>query len=248
MAGQANPAAMIDLRPIAYVIGLLLAALGLAMLGPLVADLRAGNGHWPAFLQSAIITLMTGGLMALASSTGVDRRMSVRQTFLLTTGVWIVLPAFGALPFMLGATDLRLVDAYFEAMSGMTTTGSTVLKGLDDLPQGILLWRGVLQWLGGLGIVIVAMLFLPVMRVGGMQFFQSEGFDTLGKIMPRALDIAQGLLNIYLVLTGPFWPPACRLSTRRCMPLPPSRPGAIQPAMRPSRRSAARRNMSVWSS
>jgi len=202
MAGQANPAAMIDLRPIAYVIGLLLAALGLAMLGPLVADLRAGNGHWPAFLQSAIITLMTGGLMALASSTGVDRRMSVRQTFLLTTGVWIVLPAFGALPFMLGATDLRLVDAYFEAMSGMTTTGSTVLKGLDDLPQGILLWRGVLQWLGGLGIVIVAMLFLPVMRVGGMQFFQSEGFDTLGKIMPRALDIAQGLLNIYLVLTG----------------------------------------------
>lgn len=193
---------MIDLRPIAYVIGLLLTALGLAMLGPLVADLRAGNGHWPAFLQSAIITIMSGGLIALSSSPGDDRSLSVRQTFLLTTGVWVVLPAFGSLPFILGATDLAVVDAYFEAMSGMTTTGATVLAGLDALPQGILLWRGVLQWLGGLGIVIVAMLFLPVMRVGGMQFFQSEGFDTLGKIMPRALDIAQGLLSIYLVLTG----------------------------------------------
>lgn len=193
---------MLDLRPLGYVIGLLLAALGIAMLGPLVADLRAGNGHWPAFLQSGIITSMTGVLMALASSNGVKQGLTLRQSFLLTTGVWVILPVFGALPFILGITDMRLVDAYFEAMSGMTTTGATVIIGLDVLPEGLNLWRGILHWLGGLGIVIVAMLFLPVMRIGGMQFFQAEGFDTLGKVLPRAMDIAQGLLNIYLILTG----------------------------------------------
>lgn len=192
---------MIDVRPVGYVIGLLLVALGLAMLGPMVADLAAGNGHWPAFAEAAIVTVAVGGLAALASANGVGDGLTVRQSFLLTTGTWLILPLFGALPFMLGATDLALVDAVFEAVSGVTTTGTTVLVGLDTLPSGILLWRAVLQWLGGLGIVIVAMLFLPVMRVGGMQFFQTEGFDTHGKILPRALDIAWALLNIYLGLT-----------------------------------------------
>ena len=193
---------MIDLRPVGYIIGLLLVALGVAMLGPLVADLAAENGHWPAFAESALISVVTGGLMALACSNGVSGGLTIRQSFLLTSLTWIVLPVFGAIPLMLGHTALRPVDAIFEAMSGVTTTGTTVIVGLDDLPDGILLWRGVLQWLGGLGIVIVAMLFLPVMRVGGMQFFQTEGFDTQGKILPRAFDIAAGLVNVYIVLTG----------------------------------------------
>lgn len=193
---------MFDLRPVGYVIGLLVAALGLTMLGPLVADLVAGNGHWPVFLESAIITTMTGALIAVACANAVGGGLTIRQGFLLTSGVWSVLPLFGALPFMMGATQMSLVDAYFESMSGMTTTGTTMITGLDDLPKGLLLWRGILQWLGGLGIVIVAMLFLPVMRVGGMQFFQSEGFDTLGKVLPRWMDIAGGLLNIYFILTG----------------------------------------------
>ena len=113
-----------------------------------------------------------------------------------------MLPLFGAIPFMLGETRLGFVDAYFESMSGLTTTGTTVLEGLDDLPKGILLWRGILQWLGGLGIVIVALVFLPVMRVGGMQFFRSEGFDTFGKALPRTIDISKGVLNVYLGLTA----------------------------------------------
>ena len=92
-------------------------------------------------------------------------------------------------------------------MSGLTTTGSTILVGLDELPKGLLLWRAILQWLGGLGIVIVALVFLPVMRVGGMQFFTSEGFDTLGKVLPRAVDISKGVLTVYLALTL-----ACALS------------------------------------
>jgi trk system potassium uptake protein TrkH len=107
----------------------------------------------------------------------------------------------GAIPFLLGAHDIGLTDAYFEAVSGMTTTGTTVLVGLDHLPRGVNLWRGLLQWLGGLGIVIVALIFLPVMRVGGMQFFRSEGFDTLGKVLPRTIDISKGLLAAYVVLT-----------------------------------------------
>ncbi|MFA8384509.1 MAG: TrkH family potassium uptake protein [Pelagibaca sp.] len=192
---------MFDIRPVAYVIGLLVAVLGATMLLPMLVDLAEGRGEWHVFLQSSVLTMFSGGLIALASANGVRRDLSLQQVFLLTSGVWAVLPMFGAMPLMIGATDLRLVDAYFEAMSGMTTTGTTVISGLDDLPKGLLLWRGILQWLGGLGIVIVAMLFLPVMRVGGMQFFRSEGFDTLGKVLPRALDISRGLFEIYILLT-----------------------------------------------
>jgi trk system potassium uptake protein len=119
----------------------------------------------------------------------------------LTSGVWLALPFFGSLPFVIGAPGASFTDAYFEAMSGMTTTGATAFPALDDLPPGTNIWRGILQWLGGLGIVIVAMIFLPVMKVGGMQYFRSEGFDTLGKILPRALDISTAMIRLYVALT-----------------------------------------------
>ena len=109
---------------------------------------------------------------------------------------------FGAIPFMVGATGLSFTDAFFEAMSGLTTTGSTVIAGLDSLPHGLLLWRGILQWLGGIGIIVVAMVFLPELRVGGMQIFRSEGFDTFGKILPRAQEISSSISVIYVTLTG----------------------------------------------
>lgn len=193
---------MIDMRPVGYVIGLLVATLGLTMLGPLLADLAAGNGHWPVFLESSVITVMAGGLVALACSNGVTSGgLSLRQTFLLTSLVWIALPAFGALPFVLGETQSSWTDAFFEAMSGITTTGSTVLSGLQTLPEGLLLWRGILQWLGGIGIIVVAMVFLPELKVGGMQVFRSEAFDTMGKILPRAAEIASSISVIYVGLT-----------------------------------------------
>jgi trk system potassium uptake protein TrkH len=198
---------MPDLRPVGYVIGLLVAALGASMLVPLLTDLAYGNGHWPVFLESAVITALIGGLMAIASASGVTARLSLQQTFLLTTGVWAVLPIFGAIPFLFGATDARIVDAYFEAMSGLTTTGSTVLSGLDALPEGLLLWRSMLQWFGGIGIIVVAMVFLPELRIGGMQVFRSEGFDTMGKILPRAAEIAGRISAIYVGLTA-----ACALT------------------------------------
>jgi len=192
---------MIDFRPVGYVIGLLVAVLGVTMLAPMVLDLRMGNGNWPAFLQSAAISVAVGGLTALACANGARDRLSLQQIFLLTTGIWAVAPLFGALPLIFGETQLRMVDAFFEAMSGMTTTGSTVLSGLDDTARGILLWRGMLQWFGGVGIVVVAMVFLPELGVGGMQIFRSEGFETGGKILPRAKAIAAQISVIYVALT-----------------------------------------------
>ena len=192
---------MLDLRPVGYVVGLTVMALGLAMILPLLVDIAEGRGAWTVFAQSSILTVLTGGLVALTCRNGVQAGLTIQQTFLLTTGVWVVLPVFGALPFMLGDTDLVFVDAFFEAMSGLTTTGSTVITGLETLPKGLLLWRGLMQWLGGVGIIVVAMVFLPELRVGGMQIFRTEGFDTFGKILPRATEIASRISVIYLTLT-----------------------------------------------
>ncbi|MBT8411686.1 MAG: TrkH family potassium uptake protein [Octadecabacter sp.] len=192
---------MFDVRPVGYVIGLLVAALGATMFAPLLADAVAGNGHWPVFLESAIITIMVGGLVALACQNGVSQGLDIRQTFLLTTTVWLALPLFGSLPFMLGAYELSFTDAFFEAMSGLTTTGATVVVGIDGLPEGLKLWRAIMQWLGGIGIIVVAMVFLPELRVGGMQIFKSEAFDTMGKILPRAAEISSRISVIYVAIT-----------------------------------------------
>ncbi|WP_127115982.1 TrkH family potassium uptake protein [Shimia sediminis] len=192
---------MIDLRPVGYVIGLLVAMLGLVMLLPMLVDIVSGDEHWSVFLECAILTFLTGGFVALSCQTAKGKGLTIQQTFLLTTGVWLTLPLFGALPFLLGETEARFVDAFFEAMSGLTTTGSTVFSGLEEMPKGLLLWRGLLQWLGGIGIIVVAMVFLPELRVGGMQIFRSEGFDTFGKILPRATEISSRISVIYLAMT-----------------------------------------------
>ena len=192
---------MLDLRPVGYVIGLLVAILGATMFLPMLIDFAEGNGHWIIFLECGLLTMLVGGLIALTCANSVGEGLSLQQTFLLTTGVWLTLPIFGALPFMLGETRLGFTDAFFESMSGLTTTGSTVISGLDFLPRGILLWRGILQWLGGIGIIVVAMVFLPELRVGGMQIFRSEGFDTFGKILPRATEISSRISVIYIGLT-----------------------------------------------
>ena len=192
---------MIDMRPVGYVIGILVIFLGLTMFAPLIVDLGEDNGHWPVFATSAAITIVSGGFLALASSNGTHIGLDIQKTFLLTTLVWIVLSIFASIPFLLGFTNANIVDAIFEAVSGITTTGSTVLSELDKLPKGLLLWRGILQWLGGIGIIVVAMVFLPELRVGGMQIFRAEGFDTLGKILPRATTIAFQISIIYVGIT-----------------------------------------------
>ncbi|QCP84603.1 TrkH family potassium uptake protein [Cereibacter sphaeroides] len=193
---------MLDLRPVGFIIGLLVVALGAAMLLPASVDLLLGNGNGPAILQAAMLTMFTGGAVALSCANVPTRQLGIRQAFVLTAAIWFAMPAFGSLPLILGEPDLTFTDAMFEAVSGITTTGSTVIVGLDHLPAGTNLWRGMLNWLGGLGIAFIAMIFLPVMRVGGMQFFRTEGFDTLGKVLPRATDIARALLGVYTGLTA----------------------------------------------
>lgn len=200
-ARPAKARAMIDFRPVANIIGWLLVALGAIMLVPMMVDIWTGSLDFRVFFISAFVTVVSGGLVALATSNARGSALNLRQSFLLTTGSWCVLPLFGALPFMLGLEHVTFTDAMFEAMSGMTTTGATVFEGLDAMPPGILLWRSILHWLGGLGIVLVALIFLPVMKVGGMQHFRSEGFDTMGKVLPRAADISGMLLQIYAGLT-----------------------------------------------
>jgi trk system potassium uptake protein TrkH len=192
---------MFDVRPVGYVIGLLVAALGATMFAPLLADVVAGNGHWTVFFESAVITILVGGLVALACQNGVSSGLTIRQTFLLTTLVWLALPLFGSLPFILGGSELNFTDAFFEAMSGLTTTGATVIVGIEGLPEGLKLWRAIMQWLGGIGIIVVAMVFLPELRVGGMQIFRSESFDTMGKILPRAAEISSRISVIYVTIT-----------------------------------------------
>ena len=197
---------MIDMRPAGYVIGLLVTAFGVTMGLPMLVDYSAGNGHADVFAQSALLTIFIGGLTALSCANGVNRNLSIQQIFLLTTLVWVALPIFGAIPFLYGATNATVTDAFFEAMSGLTTTGSTVFGGedgarLQDLPPGMLLWRSMLQWFGGVGIIVVAMVFLPELRVGGMQIFRSEAFDTSGKVLPRAAQIASRISIVYVALT-----------------------------------------------
>ncbi len=191
---------MIEFRPVFHVIGLILVVLGSLMLVPALVDHFTESGNAGAFVSAAAMTVGLGLFIALANRSEISAEFDLRQAYVLTVLVWMVVPAFGAVPFVLGAPDLGLTDAYFEAVSGITATGATVITGLDGLPAGMNLWRGMLNALGGLGIAILAMIFLPIMRVGGMQFFKVQGYDTFGKALPRAGDIALALLWVYLGL------------------------------------------------
>lgn len=193
---------MIDLRPILFVVGRILVALALLMVVPALLDAQTGAAaNARAFVQSAVITGVLGLLLSLATANSLETGLGLRQAYLLTVAIWAISPLFAALPMMLGVPYLSFTDAYFEATSGLTTTGSTMISGLGAAPQGLLLWRGMLNSFGGLGIAFVAMIFLPVLRVGGMQYFKTEGFDTFGKALPRAKDIARGLVLVYFGLT-----------------------------------------------
>lgn len=191
---------MLDLRPVFFVIGLMTAALGLAMFVPMVVDMAYEGRSWVAFAISGGLTTLIGAALAFATYTPVPD-LRARGAFVLTVFAWITLSIMSALPFLFDPMKLSFTDAMFEATSGITTTGSTVLTGLDDLPKGVLLWRAILQWIGGIGIVVTAMAVLPMLKVGGMQLFRLESSDMGEKILPRAASLAAGISYIYLGLT-----------------------------------------------
>ncbi len=192
---------MIDLRPILTAVGILLIILALFMVPPFVADLASGHPDSRAFLVAGAVTLFTGVSLVLASRNPGAGELTGRQAFLLTTAVWLGVTVFAALPFAFSALPLSVADCFFEAMSGTTTTGATVIVGLDGAPPGILLWRAILQWLGGVGIIVMGIAILPILRVGGMQLFRTESSDLSEKILPRATQIASAIGLIYLALT-----------------------------------------------
>ena len=191
---------MIDYRPIFLILGLLLTTLALMMLIPTALDVFSGNPDWQVFAIAGGVTMFVGVSLALSSRTG-GTKLSIRQAFILTTLSWIVLTIFAALPFTFSQLNLSFTDAFFESMSGITTTGATVLTNLDEAPPGLLLWRSLLQWLGGIGIIVMALAVLPLLRVGGMQLFHMESSDRSDKILPRTAHIAAGIGIIYFVLT-----------------------------------------------
>jgi trk system potassium uptake protein TrkH len=193
---------LVTVGPVLYIIGLLMSLLALAMGLPAIADLATGNPDWQVFAGSAAVALFVGVSLMLATRTSSRSNLNLRQAFLLTTMSWVAVAAVGALPFAFSELNLSIADAFFESMSGITTTGSTVIVGLDNAPPGILLWRALLQWLGGVGIIVMAMAMLPMLSVGGMQLFRTEAFDTPDKVLPRAAQLAGGIFAIYLVMTG----------------------------------------------
>jgi|FEC22Drversion2_1045045.scaffolds.fasta_scaffold00046_128 trk system potassium uptake protein TrkH len=187
------------IRPILHVAGLLIAGLGVAMLIPAAVDAAWGARDWEAFVASALFTWLVGSLTVIATRRPEPVRLSVRQAFLMTSFVWIAMSAFSALPLL--GLGLDYDDAFFEAVSGFTTTGSTVLTGLDELPPGILLWRALMQWIGGVGIVVMAIIILPFLRVGGMQLFHTESSDQSEKIVPRPAQLVGYIVAVYVALT-----------------------------------------------
>ncbi|MDX1483623.1 MAG: TrkH family potassium uptake protein [Alphaproteobacteria bacterium] len=192
---------MIDFRPIFFTIGILLTTLALGMCIPALADLIAGHSDWRVFAGAAGLNAFIGVTMLLTMRTG-ETRISTRQAFLLTTLSWVVIGVFGALPFAFADLNMSFTDAVFEAMSGITTTGATVLTNLDQAPPGILLWRALLQWFGGIGIIVMAVAILPQLSVGGMQLFRTESSDQSEKVLPRIAQVATAIGILYLGLTA----------------------------------------------
>ncbi len=192
---------VVDPYRIMFVIGMLLLVLTLFMIPPMLADLVRNNTDWQVFAGSAVITGFIGLMLVLVSRDAWSERVRLKEGFVLTVASWLSVSLFAAIPYMFTEQPLSFVDAWFEAVSGLTTTGSTVFTGLDNLPEGLLLWRSLTQWIGGLGIVVMALIMLPFLKVGGMQLFQTESSDRSDKIVPHARQFIGYLALAYLALT-----------------------------------------------
>ena len=186
-------------KTVFFITGVLLVVLGIFMLVPYSLQiLYEENSH--SFLSSAFVTIFIGVLFILGNLEK-EHRLNLQETFFFSTLAWVFIAAFGSLPFTLSTLDLSISEAFFESMSGITTTGSTVIENLEDCPKSILLWRAIMQWLGGIGIIMMAITILPLLKVGGMQLFKMESSDSTEKIFPRAIEAAYLIILIYLILT-----------------------------------------------
>ncbi|HTN33011.1 MAG TPA: TrkH family potassium uptake protein [Marinobacter sp.] len=194
--------------PIIQILGFLLILLSFLITLPInLLIFNETNDQW-AFVKSALICFVVG-LICFALAGKKPRGLKQREMFLLTVSAWIIIPAFSSLPLLLSDLDLSVTDAFFESISGVTTTGSTIFTGLDDMPADILLWRSIMQWMGGIGIIGMAVAILPFLRIGGMRLFATESSEWTEKAVPRTSSLARKLVLSYLVITlsciGVYW-------------------------------------------
>ena len=190
---------MNNYKTVFFAIGVLLLILGTFMLIPFfvqfIYDEKSGT-----FLSSALMTAFIGILLILTNLEE-NKKLNLQQAFLLTTLSWLSIAVFGCLPFLMSDLNLSFIDSFFESMSGITTTGSTIIINLNEAPKSILIWRAIMQWLGGIGIIVMAITILPLLNIGGMQLFRMESSDTAEKILPKTTEVTLIISIIYIALT-----------------------------------------------
>ena len=190
---------MSNYKTVFFTLGLLQIILGISMVIPILTQVIYSETD-SSFIGASIITIIFGVLFFL-SNLNHDKKLNLQQAFLLTALSWLSIAIFGSLPFIFSNLELSITDSFFESMSGITTTGSTIILNLEVAPKSILLWRAMLQWLGGIGIIVMAITLMPIMNVGGMQLFKISSNDSSEKILPKSKEVALRLIYVYLALT-----------------------------------------------
>ena len=190
---------MSNYKTVFFTLGILQIILGIFMLIPVIIQFFY-NEIDSSFFGASLVTFIFGMLFFL-SNLDHEKKLNLQQAFLLTALSWLSIAIFGSLPFVFSDINFTFTNAFFESMSGITTTGSTIISNLEYMPKGILFWRAILQWLGGIGIIVMAITLMPIMNVGGMQLFKISNNDSSEKILPKSKEIALRLIYIYLGLT-----------------------------------------------
>ena len=191
---------MTNYKTVFFTLGILQIILGIFMLLPIIIQFFYSEID-SSFFGAALVTTIFGILFFL-SNLDHDKKLNLQQAFLLTSLSWLSIAIFGSLPFIFSNIEFSITNAFFESMSGITTTGSTIIPNLENMPKGILFWRAILQWLGGIGIIVMAITLMPIMNVGGMQLFKISNNDSSEKILPKSKEIAIRLIYIYFGLTA----------------------------------------------
>ena len=189
-----------NFRSVLYIIGLLISTLGCMMIIPTLFDLFSNHNNWSIFASTGIIIFLMGITIILAFKNK-NTKIRNRETFLLSVLSWIFLAGISALPLYLSDINLSYTDAFFEATSGITTTGSTILVNIENASKGILIWRSILQWLGGIGIIVMAVAALPLLHMSGLQLFFSEQIEPNDKLKERVNNLAKTIIIIYTIFT-----------------------------------------------
>jgi trk system potassium uptake protein TrkH len=191
---------MFNFKPIALVGGTVICTVGFLLFVPLITEIIYQSESWQSYAVPILLYLIVGGSLVITNR-NVELKISTKEAFIITSLSWILLSLLCAVPFIYTETGLSVVDSLFESMSGITTTGATILNNLDELPKGILIWRALLQWLGGIGIVVIALVILPFLRIGGMQLFHLEGDDPYEKFLPKISSVVSKIILVYVALT-----------------------------------------------